>query len=700
MESLLSLGFSNAIAATVLALLAFVVDRTLRRPALSHCFWLLVLIKLITPPLVHVPLPRTADPAPTPTDVADNRPALTVRALPLPSEPSVIAAPSVSPAAEAADVTPVESEPRSAQIPGAAIVLGVWLAGALAWWTAAVIRISRFSRMLQLTKRAPAEVQERVRQLGALLGLRRFPEVVFVPGTMSPLLWAPGRQPRLLVPQALWQRFDDEQRDSLLVHELAHLRRRDHWVRRLELVVLGLYWWHPAAWWAQRELQDAEERCCDGWVARVLPGCWAAYATALVETVAFLSGARTAVPLGASGSGQARQLKRRVTMILDGKTARPLGWSALSVVVGIGVVLLALTPGSAEPPAPTDTRAMPARTDPPAAQKPPIAVRFSKAGDVVLDPPPSDPNPTFGPDPNQIIAAREEVELLEAQMEVKKARVDAAKVAVEGAQASLKRMETLYKSNVVTVEEIEKVRLELRTRQLDVHIREAELREPAVRLRQARRRLKALEGGPEEKKEVGPADAPRLDRMEKKVDELRREIESLRKELQRAGSGKTSASTGEPGHSEPMRTATPREQRMLRWTINFNTKNGEDYIRQLRGLGAFLAIPTDAENKNHKVIRNLNELPPKLLDEDLSKIERIFWIDDKPKSVESLARALRLTEKPAYIVVFLPQEIEDQLFQAEAKYRGLKENEILETHFEVRVVDGKGVPIVVDQKQK
>ena len=41
-----------------------------------------------------------------------------------------------------------------------------------------------------------------------------------------------------------------EQRDTLLVHELAHLRRGDHWVRRLELLGatnLGTMFGKPAA---------------------------------------------------------------------------------------------------------------------------------------------------------------------------------------------------------------------------------------------------------------------------------------------------------------------------------------------------------------------------------------------------------------------------------------------------------------------
>ena len=108
----------------------------------------------------------------------------------------------------------------------------------------------------------------------------------------------------MLLPAALWQRLNEKQRDSLLLHELAHLRRRDHWVRALELVVLGLYWWCPLAWWAQRELREAEEECCDAWVMWLLPQAGRAYATALVETLDFLAQARPALPPAATGVGQ------------------------------------------------------------------------------------------------------------------------------------------------------------------------------------------------------------------------------------------------------------------------------------------------------------------------------------------------------------------------------------------------------------
>ena len=56
MNSLLEVGVSNAAVATILALIAACVGRFARRPALAHTLWILVLLKLITPPFVHVPV--------------------------------------------------------------------------------------------------------------------------------------------------------------------------------------------------------------------------------------------------------------------------------------------------------------------------------------------------------------------------------------------------------------------------------------------------------------------------------------------------------------------------------------------------------------------------------------------------------------------------------------------------------------------
>jgi hypothetical protein len=144
-----------------------------------------------------------------------------------------------------------------------------------------------------------------------------------------------------------------------------------------------------------------------------------------------------------------------------------------------------------------------------------------------------------------------------------------------------------------------------------------------------------------------------------------------------------------------------REQRMLRWTMQFDTRSGMDYLRQLRGLGAILAIPKDRGGRDFWVIRDLTSRPPKLLDEDVSQIQRIFWIDDKPHSVASLVQALGLHQRPDRFVAFMPQELEEKLFEEELKYQKLSEEEIEETTFQVRVSSsGKYYPVVIAQRRR
>jgi hypothetical protein len=140
-----------------------------------------------------------------------------------------------------------------------------------------------------------------------------------------------------------------------------------------------------------------------------------------------------------------------------------------------------------------------------------------------------------------------------------------------------------------------------------------------------------------------------------------------------------------------------RSNRPQRWTLRFNTRDGRDYLRQLEAFGAILAVPDPKQPADYLVIRDLHRLPAEAKPEEIGRIESIFWIDDKPDSVRSLARALGLKEPPHFIV-FFPTEFEAKLLRLELDYRGKKENEIKETRFDVRLVGGRYEPIVLSQR--
>ncbi len=351
MDTLLRIGLSNAAVATVLALGVAAVTRTVRpRPALVHSLWLLVLLKLLAPPLFGVPIPWPAKSESPGTAAVSPQ---SGDAIPGPAAPIDSAAQSaVLREDDPGFAVPLPQSPERvptfllAAVSWQAIVAGFWLAGSCLWWLIAGVRLLRFRQLLRCARPAPPALQERAEHLARRLGLARSAGVWLVPAAISPLLWALGR-PRLLLPAALWERLSEVQRDTLLVHELAHLRRRDHWVRWLEVAALGLYWWHPVVWCARRELQEAEEQCCDAWVVWALPEAGPAYAEALLETVTSLS--RPVRLLAASGMGQLTPMKRRFAMILHGTMPRALPRGGVWAVLMMGALTLPLLPVRSQP---------------------------------------------------------------------------------------------------------------------------------------------------------------------------------------------------------------------------------------------------------------------------------------------------------------------------------------------------------------
>ena len=129
--------------------------------------------------------------------------------------------------------------------------------------------------------------------------------------------------------------------------------------------------------------------------------------------------------------------------------------------------------------------------------------------------------------------------------------------------------------------------------------------------------------------------------------------------------------------------------------MRFNTLNGNDYRRQLAGLGAILAFPRP--DGGYVVYRDINQRPVKGEVEDIASIKRIFWVDEKKDSIRSLAEAMDVPVPDGPIVAFFPEKLEAELLKKELTYRNKKEEDIKETHFRIRSSGGAYIPEVADQ---
>jgi beta-lactamase regulating signal transducer with metallopeptidase domain len=460
METLLRIGLSNTVAALLLAVLVIIVACVWRRPAVLHALWLLVLVKLVTPPLVWLPEPWTeaADAAAAsgerqPPDDSPNQGADALRSPETAdSNPTLVDDASADSPTWEAILVPAEDLPKtetaSSLSPpvGAAAVLastpavpwwivaafGLWLVGTVTWFVLAFVRLRRFRRLLRHAVPAPESLRQRANRLAEKMRLRRRPAVHLVPGRVAPMLWAVGGPPCILFPSELFAQTTPEQQNALLVHELAHLRRRDHWVRWLEFAAAGLYWWNPVLWFARRELREAEEQCCDAWVTSTLPGAGKTYAVALLETLDFLSDARSTAPLLASGVGRVADLKRRLTMIMRGTTPRALSWRGLLAVLGLGALLLPLLPAWAR--AQPQPQQPPVKTDAPDQQK----IRFLSFAEDDVKAAPAD-----------LDKVKAELKELEAQLERKQAETAELAAKVQALRAQLGEVEIPRKARFV-----------------------------------------------------------------------------------------------------------------------------------------------------------------------------------------------------------------------------------------------------------
>ncbi|MBI4718322.1 MAG: hypothetical protein HY763_10990 [Planctomycetes bacterium] len=227
----------------------------------------------------------------------------------------------------------------------------VWLLGLPMLATVKVHQVRRMRRHLRRATAAPPGVLRLVALTARRMGLRRVPETWFVDARLSPMIWC-GARSCLVLPRGLWSQLDDIGRQAVICHELAHLKRRDHWVMWLEQVVGSVYWWHPVVWWVRRRLHLEAEDCCDAWVTWLLPRGRRAYAQALLQTHQFVSN-REPLPDGGIGivNGRARRIARRLTMVMTQSRTPSLSYSGMALALVLAIAGWAASPARSCPPA-------------------------------------------------------------------------------------------------------------------------------------------------------------------------------------------------------------------------------------------------------------------------------------------------------------------------------------------------------------
>ncbi len=283
---------SNIAIASLIGGLAWMVGRSGRRARLAHLLWVGFFIKLITPPLLVLP------------------------------------------------VIPVHSNGS----PGVDWWIGlgcVWLAGFAYYVARGMVRSVRFHLLL---RRQGVDDPESTAFVTSLIGAKyhsQGPQVVRLPLRLSPMLFGFSLRPVIVYPEPLWAVLSESERHAFLAHETAHYCRRDHLVRWLEWLVGCIYWWFPGVHFAHHQLERHEEACCDAWAIARLDSTPRQYAEALLRVVDYLSEHSIGIPRFANGMRPTDSLEERIRMLMCTRGKQPSS-QPLNLIVGAGCAALIL----------------------------------------------------------------------------------------------------------------------------------------------------------------------------------------------------------------------------------------------------------------------------------------------------------------------------------------------------------------------
>lgn len=222
----------------------------------------------------------------------------------------------------------------------------LWLAGAAVLVLRIVVQNVVFYRRLRWAPTVTnTEAWQTLEECRQEMGVRHRLVLVETDLVRSPALYGFLRLHLLLPPNTMATLTPDELR-FVLMHELAHVKRRDMEVNWLVTVLQVIHWFNPLVWLGFRRMAADRELAADARaLSHLQPRENLAYGNAILKLLKSLM--RPALLPGLVGILEDNnQMKQRITMIA--KFKKTGGWSIPAAIAFASVALVALTDPSSE----------------------------------------------------------------------------------------------------------------------------------------------------------------------------------------------------------------------------------------------------------------------------------------------------------------------------------------------------------------
>lgn len=149
--------------------------------------------------------------------------------------------------------------------------------------------------------------------------------------------------PAILIPEWAVAELTSDELRTIVLHEFAHLRRRDDWTNLLQKIVRTVFFFHPAVLWIERRLSLEREMACDDAVLAQTENPHA-YARCLVS-LAERSFLRRSMAMAQAAISRARDTSLRLVQILDlerPKATKVFGPAVAAVAAFAGLCIVAI----------------------------------------------------------------------------------------------------------------------------------------------------------------------------------------------------------------------------------------------------------------------------------------------------------------------------------------------------------------------
>ena len=332
-DYLVAAMLSNLLVSTILAALVWVVQQKIASPGLMNLLWAVVLIKLVTPPIVAIPaliVPSVAGSnIPASAGMVTNHIVTDHDARP----GAILDKNFVSVDRSLNDLT--ASPATVVKLSDARLTLVVWMVVSAILLAVSAVRILRFHWLLLATARVHQELSRGLASsVSRQFGLRKAPNILVTSANITPFVWWMAGRGIIVVSSRATQELDQADLRFILTHEMAHIKRRDHWFRWLEWLSLIAFWWNPIMWWARRELRDSEEMACDQLVLQTAKSEVNQYARSLLNMAELLASPAIRPPVLASAINSGGRLEKRLNVMMNRRS-----WTAPAALRTVVVVM-------------------------------------------------------------------------------------------------------------------------------------------------------------------------------------------------------------------------------------------------------------------------------------------------------------------------------------------------------------------------